>query len=260
MKAKILSIEKIHVQNEYKFDLTVENVHNFYANDILVHNSNFGMSFSDEGTMLLQSRGHYLRGGHKERQFAPLKQWASRWETELYACLENRYVMYGEAMYAKHTCFYDLLPHYFMEFDLYDKNTETFLSTKRRQQHYAQYGLSDVIVSVKVLKEGKFDTMKEVTSLLTKSYFKSDDHVSSLLNSATKAGVDAQLAMASTDVSPMMEGLYVKVEDDDQVISRHKYVRSSFTNHILDQNEHWADRPIIPNILSPEGYKRMFTD
>lgn len=225
-----------------------------------VDGGNFGISFSDAGEMQLQSRGHYLRGGHKEKQFSPLKQWASRWEVELYNCLGDRYVMFGEAMYAKHTCFYDTLPHYFMEFDLYDKVTERFLSTQRRMQHYVDAGVSDVITSVFVISERSFNDMKELTSLLTRSRFKSDNCLANLRLSATKSGIDPDVAEQTTDTSLDMEGLYVKVEDDNYVLSRHKYVRSSFTNHILDQNEHWVNRPIVPNILSPEGQKRVFTD
>ena len=49
-----------------------------------------------------------------------------------------------------------------------------------------------------------------------------------------------------------MEGLYIKVEDDEQVIDRLKYVRYSFLQSILESNTHWLDRPIIPNKLSKD--------
>ena len=42
--------------------------------------------------------------------------------------------MFGEWMYAKHTVFYDALPHYFMEFDIYDREKKEFLDTKRRRE------------------------------------------------------------------------------------------------------------------------------
>jgi hypothetical protein len=37
--------------------------------------------------------------------------------------------MYGEWVYAKHTVFYDKLPHYFLEFDILETKTGAFLST-----------------------------------------------------------------------------------------------------------------------------------
>ena len=58
--------------------------------------------------------------------------------------------MYGEWLYAKHSVYYDLLPHYFMEFDVFDKVDKVFLSTKRRMEL-----LKDLPVeSVKVLADG----------------------------------------------------------------------------------------------------------
>ncbi len=42
-------------------------------------------------------------------------------KSQLYELLKDRYIMYGEWLYAKHTVFYDNLTHYFMEFDIYDK-------------------------------------------------------------------------------------------------------------------------------------------
>lgn len=42
-----------------------------------IDGSNCGISFAENGELLLQSRGHYLRGGPREKQFNLLKQWSS---------------------------------------------------------------------------------------------------------------------------------------------------------------------------------------
>lgn len=60
--------------------------------------------------------------------------------------------MYGEWLYAKHTVYYDELTHYFMEFDLFDREKNAFLSTKKRRELLSGYPF---IVSVLVLFEGK---------------------------------------------------------------------------------------------------------
>ena len=52
-----------------------------------------------------------------------------------------------------------------------------------------------------------------------------------------------------TDTTDLMEGIYIKVESEDEVVDRFKYVRSSFLNTILDSETHWVKRPIIPNKL-----------
>ena len=49
-----------------------------------------------------------------------------------------------------------------------------------------------------------------------------------------------------------MEGLYIKVESEDEVLERLKYVRYSFFQSIIDSETHWLDRPIIPNQIDKE--------
>ena len=46
-----------------------------------------------------------------------------------------------------------------------------------------------------------------------------------------------------------MEGLYIKVEENGQVVDRLKFVRPSFLQTILESQTHWLDRPIVPNQL-----------
>ena len=75
--------------------------------------ANSAVSFDATGGLLLQSRGHYLTGGRRERHFAVFKTWAATHAAALHSVLGDRFVMYGEWMYAKHTVFYDCPPHGF---------------------------------------------------------------------------------------------------------------------------------------------------
>jgi len=95
--------------------------------------ANSAVSFAPSGELLLQSRGHFLTGGPRERHFALFKAWATCHQARLQAALGSRYIMYGEWLYAKHTLFYNALPHYFLEFDVLDTADSTFLSTERRR-------------------------------------------------------------------------------------------------------------------------------
>lgn len=70
-----------------------------------IDGANTAISFDGDGNLLLQSRGHYLSGGYRERHYNLLKQWASINSDILYSALGSRYVMYGEWMYAKHTVY-----------------------------------------------------------------------------------------------------------------------------------------------------------
>lgn len=220
--------------------------------------SNCGVSFDDDGTLLLQSRGHYLRGGPREKQFALLKQWASSRQEEFFCALGTRYVMYGEWLFAKHTCFYDALPHYFMEFDVLDTETGGFLDTPARGVLLAGCG----VVPVKVLWAGRFDRLEALKSMIVRSYFVSsqrEDWTRHLTDAASDAGVLPVDAVKHTDQVERMEGLYLKWEEDGLVKGRYKFVRDTFTSAVLDQEQHWHDRPIVQNGLVSGAFEAMFS-
>jgi hypothetical protein len=204
---------------------------------------NAGISFSQDGTLLLQSRGHYLSGGPRERHFALFKQWASANLRDLHDILGTRYVLYGEWLYAKHTVYYDALPHYFMEFDIYDREHAVFLSTERRHEMLAG---SDV-VSVAVLRSGPATTLESLRALIGPSLFKTSRWREALRETALVRGLDAARVLRESDSTDLMEGLYLKVEEDGVVKERYKFVRADFLTTILDAGVHWLERPIVPN-------------
>ncbi|HEY7347778.1 MAG TPA: RNA ligase family protein [Ktedonobacterales bacterium] len=210
--------------------------------------ANSAVSFNPDGRLLLQSRGHYLVGGEREKHFHLLKAWAGRYTTDLWDALADRYVMYGEWLYAKHSIFYTDLPHYFLEFDLFDKVNAVFLSTQRRRKLLKQ---APFVASVKVLYEGQVKSLRELTALVGPSHFIAPDSLRRLESICTVRNLDARLVLPKTDQSGLMEGLYIKVEEGGQVQGRYKYVRSSFLQTVLDSDSHWLDRPIIPNGLKP---------
>lgn len=218
----------------------------FFVVEEKMDGANAGVSFDPDGKLLLQSRGHYLMGGPRERHFDLLKQWAAAHAEDLYLALGDRYIMYGEWLYAKHTCFYDRLPHYFMEFDIYDREKDVFLSTARRREMLA--GLP--VVSVAVLWEGRPQKLGEVTSLVGPSLFKTPEWRDRLVEAGAVASVPAAQVLAETDPHDAMEGVYIKVEDDDRVLDRLKWVRGSFLNALVDSGSHWLDRPIVNNRLA----------
>ena len=127
-----------------------------------VDGANSAISFGSEGELLLQSRGHYLTGGYRERHYNFFKQWANAHKEKLYAVLGNRYIVYGEWLYAKHSIYYDALPHYFLEFDIYDRKSNVFLDTEKRHEMLKD----SCVVSVPVLNTGVFKNIKDVLSYL----------------------------------------------------------------------------------------------
>lgn len=208
--------------------------------------ANAAISFGDDGNLRLQSRGHYLTGGPRERQFDPFKAWASTVQHDLFQRIGSRYVVYGEWMYAKHTVFYDALPHYFCEFDILDRETGTFLSTARRQDLLAGLPIS----SVPILHTGPLDTLHALTALAGPSTCRTAHWRDALATAAQGSGVDPERAAAETDLNEQMEGLYLKLESGNEVLERYKWVRPTFLTAILDSGSHWMDRPIVPNQLA----------
>ena len=208
--------------------------------------ANSAVSFDPDGRLLLQSRGHYLTGGYRERHYNLLKQWANAHRDELYELLGTKYIMYGEWVYAKHTVFYDALPGYFLEFDILDRESGVFLDTPSRRALLA----GAPVCSVPVLGEGRFQSLREVLALLGPSRYIGPDCRAHLKQSCLELGLDWELTLKQTELSGMMEGLYIKSEAGGKVTNRVKYVRGAFWQTMDFSDSHWIDRPILPNGLN----------
>lgn len=178
--------------------------------------SNSGISFDEHGALLLQSRGHILTGGPRERQFDLFKRWANRHSGALYETLGTRYTLYGEWLYARHTIPYDRLPHYFLEFDILDRETGDFLDTPRRHA---------------MLRGGPVQSVP-------------------VLGCDTADRLEEYVGQSRYSSSERMEGLYLKHEEQGRVVARYKYVRPGFLQAVADSGSHWMDRPIEPNQLA----------
>lgn len=214
-----------------------------------VDGANAALSFDAGGGLLLQSRGHFLTGGPRERHFAPFKAWASGVRQELWERIGSRYVVYGEWLYAKHTIYYDSLPSWFLEFDVLDLETDRFLATPARR--HLLRGLP--VHSVPVLHQGPIADPAALTRLVAPSRYKSPVWRRRLAEAASVAPHRPDLVARQSDPSDLMEGLYVKVEEHGAVVARYKYVRHDFLTRVIDAESHWQSRPILPNRLVTPG-------
>jgi hypothetical protein len=212
--------------------------------------ANCGISFDAHGRLRLQSRGHYLTGGPRERQFELLKSWTARYATELWAVLGDRYILYGEWLYGKHSIFYTDLPHYLLEFDLYDAYDDLFLSTERRR---AMLGDAPWVASVRVLHASPLPSLASLTALIGPSAYIAPDQPEQFRAAAQAHGLDPSQALRESDLSGLLEGLYIKVEEGGAVTARYKFVRPGFLQVVLDSGSHWMDRPLVPNRLRADA-------
>src|SRR5215467_14281183 len=84
-----------------------------------IDGTNVGIHFTSSGEMVLQCRGHLITEG-MHPQYDLFKQWAAVKRSMLDDRLMDRFILFGEWLFARHSVHYRRLPHYFFEFDVYD--------------------------------------------------------------------------------------------------------------------------------------------
>jgi hypothetical protein len=201
-----------------------------------VDGSNSAVQFSPEGNIILQNRGQYWfemesdkpwEKGLTHPQYDLFKNWTLARKQQLFSVLGTRFILYGEWMYARHHIHYDSLPHYFLEFDIYDKMEKYFLDTSSRKKILKGSG----VISVAMLHQGPVKSLEKLQTMIVKSCY---------------ASVKA-------------EGLYLKIESAGIVHERAKFVRKDFTQEIIDLGRHWSDVKMVPNRLKADADIFEFT-
>jgi hypothetical protein len=187
--------------------------------------TNVGIHFAPDGKMALQCRGHLITEG-MHPQYDLFKQWAAVKRPVLEGTLEDRFILFGEWVYARHSVHYRRLPHYFFEFDIYDKRGGDFLSLGRRLELLEGTGLH----TVPIVHTGALDR-ERLKALIGPSRFDSEFD-----NPVTKRADN------------LMEGLYLRTEGRGVVTGRAKFVRPEFVEKVK-QSEHWQHQAMTPNRL-----------
>ncbi len=144
--------------------------------------------------------------------------------------LADRFILFGEWLYAKHSVFYTALPHYFFEFDIFDKAESCFLSLARRLELIDGTGIH----TVPVVHQGKA---------------KHDELLGLIHESAFGAQFENPL---TGKMDARMEGLYLSIESDGKATGRAKIVRPEFVEKVK-QSEHWQHQQMVPNQLAPNA-------
>ena len=73
--------------------------------------TNVGIHFATTGRMVLQCRGHEITAG-MHAQYDLFKQWTTVKRPTLEAALGDRFILFGEWLYARHSVHYCGLPHW----------------------------------------------------------------------------------------------------------------------------------------------------
>lgn len=177
-----------------------------------IDGSNVGISFSKEGSILIQNRGNYLMPPYKG-QWAPLGKWLDMHIETLFDFLSDRFILFGEWCYAKHSVVYNKLPDWFIAFDIFDLEAKRFYSVKRRTDILFNLKL----YSVPIITQGHF-TIDQLRNMFGRSHFGDE----------------------------ICEGLYLRYDEDNWLHTRAKLVRTGFFQSI---GEHWTKGKITKNVL-----------
>jgi hypothetical protein len=188
--------------------------------------TNVGIHFTSAGRMVLQCRGHEITTG-MHAQYDLFKQWTMGRRPVLEAMLEDRFLLFGEWLYARHSLYYRRLPHYFFEFDIYDKQRQVFLDLGSRLELLGETG----ILTVPVLHRGPASA-ELLPNLIGPSRF------------------DSQFEDPVTGrVDDLMEGLYLRTEAEGRVTGRAKLVRAEFVEK-AKESQLWQHQAMVPNLLA----------
>lgn len=188
--------------------------------------TNVGIHFTAQGRMVLQGRGHLITEG-MHPQYDLFKQWTTVKRPMLEAMLGDRYILFGEWLYATHSLHYRKLPHYFFGIDLYDKKENAFLDRATRLARLE----GSAIQTVPVVHRGPLCA----------------GHLPRLIGPSAFGGHFEHPVSGKTD--DLAEGLYLRTEADGQVTGRAKFVRIEFVEK-MKQSERWQHRTMIVNELA----------
>jgi RNA ligase len=191
-----------------------------------IDGTNVGIHFSDSNEMVLQCRGHLITEG-MHPQYDLFKQWAAVKRQVLEEHLQNRFILFGEWAYARHTIHYRKLTHYFFEFDIFDKQRKVFLDLGHRLSLLGEMGIE----TVPVVHTGSVNR-EDLVNLIGPSRFES--HFENPITNRP---------------DNLMEGLYLRTESNGVVSARAKFVRAEFVEKIK-QSTHWQHQQMVPNLLA----------
>lgn len=182
-----------------------------------IDGANLGISFDEKATPVLQNRGSILSSPYVG-QWKSLPTWVESRLDQLKEVLSDRYILFGEWCYAKHSIYYENLPDWFLAFDVYDKVKSSFLAADGRNRFVERMEVS----TVPFIAKGKF-TMNELRSFLGSSNLGAEK----------------------------MEGLVLRKEDSENLQERAKMVRPEFVQAI---EEHWRKKPLNVNRVAYSSY------
>ena len=227
---KIKSIKKINKVNK-KYDLSIEDNQNYFANGILVHNCSMYRDYAHARSLSgndHQSR-HFVKSMHASFKHLIPEGWR----------------ICGENMFALHSIYYTGLPSYFIVFAIFD-NYNTEISWDDTVQMCNDLGL----IHVPVLYDGQWDLDKIKECYTGVSVYEGWQPKPTVPDFKTFRELILKGDSIEQFADPTQEGYVVRVADsfDYDNFANHmaKFVKKNF---ISATSNHWMSEQIIKNRL-----------
>jgi len=179
-----------------------------------IDGANLGISVNEAGELQFQNRGNLLTGS-LTGQWKPIRGWMASHLSGFRRHLRPDLILFGEWCQTRHSIQYDLLPDWFLVFDIYDRDEDRFWSAECRDSLASDLRLA----TVPRLFAGHTDLSA----------------LRSLVQSTTSSYGDGPL-----------EGIVIRREEGDWLAARAKLVHPQFTKGISD---HWSRGRIFQNRL-----------
>ena len=142
--------------------------------------------------------------------------------------LEDRFILFGEWVYARHSVHYRRLPHYFFEFDIYDKQEARFprpgttARAARRDRH-------------------PHGARSSIAARSTREQLRGPDRPVTV-RQRVREPVHGAHGQPDGGALPANRG-------EGRVTGRAKFVRPEFVEKVK-QSEHWQHQAMVPNLLA----------
>lgn len=168
-----------------------------------VDGANLGILVTYDYKVKVQNRSHFVNSNYHP-QFKLLDKWIAQHTSELILILEPGIeILYGEWLYMKHSINYTKLPDYFLAYDIYNTKNNTFVSRN------------------KLTERLKNTSIKQVPQLFP------------LIKSLSD--FEALTKQQSSFYDGLLEGIYIRICNNDLTLNRAKIVRPDF----VGGNQNW---------------------
>ena len=227
--AKIKSIKKIN-QIDRKYDLSVKDNQNYFANGMLVHNCTMGRN--------------YIHARSTSSNDHPSRHFVKSIHAGIKHLIPEGWRICGENMFALHSIYYTELPSYFIVFAIFDEYNEE-IPWDKTVEMCNDFGL----VHVPVLYDGQWDLDKIKECYTGVSVYNGWQPKKTVPDFKTFREMILEGLLIERFADPTQEGYVTRVADS--------FHYDNFANHVVKfvrkghvtTSDHWMSEQMIKNRL-----------